>query len=91
MFLVLGLIAATVGGVVSGTSFSAEETECDGALVFEQCEHREASADGETVGMAALIPGGVMILAAIPMIATGHAARDREHEQRRQQPTQPPR
>lgn len=78
--LAIGVLLGLVGGVLAGSSFSASasEEEChDGGLLGpDHCERNEASVDGEAIGIGLLIPGLLLIVVAVPLVVSGHNARD---------------
>lgn len=80
--LVLGLVLATIGGILTGFSFQFSETEChDGGLFGpDHCEREEASMNAHVLGTWMMIPATLFVVASIPLIVTGHTARDRERE-----------
>lgn len=78
--LTLGLLVGLVGGLLSGLSFhfSASDTQChDHLLGGDHCHTQEASVDGEILGTWLMLPGLLLVVGSVPLIVTGHTARDR--------------
>lgn len=80
-FLTLGLLLSLTGGVLAGMDIdaSASQERCqDGLLTGERCESQEASFDADAIGGFLLVPGAVFVAVSIPLLVTGHRARDEE-------------
>jgi hypothetical protein len=81
--LALGLALGLIGGVLSGFAFHFEEseTECHDHLIGgRECHTESSSASAEVVGTWLMVPGGFLVVASLPLVVTGHVARDQEQE-----------